>query len=279
MQHRICVLMFVLFAAISFSAHAKSIMLTTPSGYQARAEVHLAKGEVKGVVIMLHGKTSRPGVSHYSYFYRTLKKNGYTVIAPRMPWSRFDGTREQGVEIINAAVAEAAKTSNKIVIAGHSLGAAVALQYLADSPAPRITGGVPIALGHVPQLSGKISRITGASVLKARKLVAAGKGDKKKSFSDFNMGRKGSIYTTANIYLTYYDPQKYPDVEEEVKNIKIPVLWIAGLDDRLTEVYNTSYLFSLIPANLKSQYHEGKGDHTGVLGKQVPLVVEWLNAL
>jgi pimeloyl-ACP methyl ester carboxylesterase len=183
------------------------------------------------------------------------------------------------VEVINAAVAEAAKTSNKIVIAGHSLGAAVVLQYLADSPVPRVTGGIPIALGHVPQLSGKMSRITGPSVFKARELVASGKGDKKKSFADLNMGRKDSIRTTANIYLTFYDPNKYPDIEEEAKKIKLPVLWIAGRDDRLTMVFDTPYLFSLIPANPKSQYREEQGDHKGVVGKQAPIVVEWLDGL
>jgi len=279
MQSRSLLLIFVFLTAVSFETLAKSVTLLTPSGYQAKAEVHVAKGDVKGVVIMLHGKTGNPGLSTYTSFYRTLKKSGYTVIAPRMPWSRFDGTREQGLEVINSAIAEAAKTSNKIVIAGHSLGAAVVLQYLADSPTPRVKGGIPIALGHVPQLSGKMSRITGPSVLKARELAASGKGDKKKSFADMNMGQKGSVRTTANIYLTFYDPNKYPDIEEEIKKIKLPVMWIAGSDDRLTQVYDTPYLFSLIPANPKSQYREEQGDHKSVVGKQAPIVVEWLDGL
>ena len=270
---------FFLISLVSVAAHAKSITLSTPSGYKAKTEVHAAKGDVKGVIIMLHGKTSNPGASQYSRFYSKLKKAGYTVLAPKMPWSIFDGTREQGVQVINAAVAEATSSSNKIVIAGHSLGAAVALQYLADSPAPQVTGGIPIALGHSPHISGKIARITGPSVFKARKLVADGKGDKKKGFADINMGQKGSIRTTADIYLTFYDPQVFPDIEEGIKEIKLPVLWVAGQDDRLTQVYDTPYLFSLIPANSKSQYREEKGDHKSVVSTQAPLVVEWLNQL
>ena len=278
-MNKVRILAAIVVAASSLSVHAKSVTLTTPSGYKARAEVHEARGEVKGVVVMLHGKTANPGTSQYPPFYKTLRKAGYTVIAPKMPWSNFDGTREQGVEVINAAVEEAAKTSNKIAVAGHSLGAAVTLQYLADSPSPKVAGGIPIALGHSPHLSGKIANITGPSVFQARKLVSDGKGDKKKSFADVNEGKRGSIRTTASIYLTFYDPQVYPDIEKSVSNIRTPVLWIAGKDDRLTYVFDTPYLFSLLPENPKSEYREESGDHKGVVGKQAALVVEWLDKL
>ncbi|KPK12145.1 MAG: hypothetical protein AMJ68_02955 [Acidithiobacillales bacterium SG8_45] len=269
----------VVLAVASVAAQAKSITLSTPSGYEARAEVHDAKGEVKGVVIMLHGKTGNPGASQYDGFYRTLQKGGYTVIAPHMPWSGFDGTREQGVEVINAAVEEAAKSSSKIVVAGHSLGAAVTLQYLSDSPSPKVNGGVPIALGHSPHISRKLANITGASVTTARKMVADGKGEKKSSFADLNTGKKGEINTTANIYLTFYDPEVYPDIEAGLGNVKLPVLWIAGKDDRLTAVYDTRNLFSRIPKNPKSEYREEEGKHKSVVAKQAPLVVEWLDKL
>jgi pimeloyl-ACP methyl ester carboxylesterase len=269
----------IFMVATSLAVHAKSVTLSTPSGYKTKAEVHEAKGEVKGVVIMMHGKMASPGTSQYPPLYSKLRKAGYSVIAPKMPWSKFDGSHAQAIEVINAAVEEAAKSSNKIVVAGHSLGAAVTLQYLAASPSPKVSGGVPIALGHSPHISRKLARITDSSVIEARKLAADGKGDKKKSFDDLNMGKKGSLRTTADIYLSFYDPEVFPDIEEGLSNIKVPVLWIAGRDDRLTAVYETRSLFSQIPNNPKSAYREEKGGHKDVVGKQAPLVVEWLDKL
>jgi pimeloyl-ACP methyl ester carboxylesterase len=276
---KVRVLAAILMAAASLTVNARSVTLTTPSGYKSRAEVSEAKGDVKGVVIMLHGKTANPGTSQYPPFYSKLRKAGYTVIAPKMPWSNFDGTRAQGIEVIDAAVNEAAKSSSKIVIAGHSMGANIALQYLASSPAPQVKGGVPIAFGHAPHQSGKIASITSPSVFKARKLIAEGKGDKKKSYNDVNMGKRGSIRTTSNIYLTFYDPQVFPNIEDELQKIKLPVLWVSGKDDRLTFVLDAPYLFSLLPENPKSEYREEAGDHKGVVSGQAPLVVEWLDKL
>ena len=69
----------VVLALASVAAQAKSITLSTPSGYEARAEVHDAMGKVKGVVIMLHGKNGNPGASQYDGFYLTLQKGGYLV--------------------------------------------------------------------------------------------------------------------------------------------------------------------------------------------------------
>jgi len=269
-----------LLCVISLGANAASIKISTGSGYQSTAEVHKAKGTPKGItVVMLHGKGGNPGVSHYSGFYSKLRKAGFTVIAPRMPYSRFDGNYTQTMEVINAAVDEAAKGGDRVVVAGHSMGAAISLHYGANHFRKEVVGIMPIALGHSPELSRKLMNITGPDVFKAREMVAAGKGDKKKSFADVNQGRRSSIRMTAATYLSYYDPQVFPGLGSVLPKIKVPVFWLSGADDRLTYVYDAENNFKSIPANPKSKYLEGKGDHKSVVYRETGRIIDWLSTL
>lgn len=264
----------------SLGASAGSLKIETTSGYKTSAEVHKAKGTAKGItVIMLHGKGGNPGASQYSGFYSKLRKAGYTVIAPRMPYSRFNGSYQQTIEVINAAVDTANKQGDKVVLAGHSLGATISLQYGGNYQRKELVGIMPIALGHAPELSPKLMRITGPSVMKAREMASSGNGSKKKSFKDVNMGKPSSIRMTADTYLSFYDPKIFPGLAGVLPKIKVPVFWLSGADDRLTQVYDAENNFYQIPANPKSKYMEGKGGHKSVVSREMESIITWLGGL
>lgn len=274
------ILIVVASMVVSLAANADSLKIETPAGYKTSAYVHEAKGQEREVaVVMLHGKGSKPGASHYSKFYKDLRKAGYTIIAPRMPYSRFDADYDQAIAVIDAAIEEAVKRGKRVVVAGHSMGATISLHYGANSRREEVIGIMPIALGHSPELSGKIMSVTGESVMEARRMAAAGKGAKKKSFKDLNGGRVSTIRTSADIYLSYYDPQVFPKLASMLPRIAVPVFWVSGSDDRLTSVYDAERNFSTIPANPKSRYLEGKGRHKSVVYKQTGPMIDWLNSL
>lgn len=265
---------------VSLAVSAGSIKIETGSGYKTTAELHKAKGQPRGItVVMLHGKGSNPGVSHYSGFYSKLRKAGYTVVAPRMPYSKFDGDHKQTIEVINAAVDEAAQRGDRVVVAGHSMGATISLQYAGGSPRSQVIGVMPIAVGHDPSISGKIRRMTEISVEEARGLVAAGKGSEKRKFDDLNGKKISKIKMTAAIYQSYYDPMTWAGLGEVLPKIRVPVFWLSGEGDRLTAVYDAENNFELIPEHEKSRYLEASGNHKSVVSKQTGPVVEWLNTL
>src|SRR5208337_5222980 len=75
-------------------------------------------------VVLLHGKDGTPG--NVSGLADALKKNGFAVTTPEMPYSKyrnFDKAYEETVPEIDKAVAELKKQgARRIFIAGHSLG-------------------------------------------------------------------------------------------------------------------------------------------------------------
>lgn len=265
---------------ISLTANADSFKIETPAGYKTTAYVHEAKGQARGIaIVMLHGKGGKPGAPQYSGFYKDLRKAGYTIIAPRMPYSRFDADYNQTIAVIDAAVAEAARRGNRVVIAGHSMGATISLHYGGNHLRKEVVGIMPIALGHSPELSGKLMSVTGESVMAARQMVESGKGAKKKSFKDLNSGRVSTIRTTADIYLSYYDPQVFPKLAKVLPKIQVPVFWLSGSNDRLTYVYEAENNFNSIPPNPKSKYLEGKGGHKSVVHAHTRPMIDWINSL
>ena len=273
----------IIVASILFSlnANAGSFRIKTAAGYKTTADVYEAKGQSRGItIVMLHGKGGKPGAPQYSGYYRDLRKAGYTIIAPRMPYSRFDADYKQAIAVIDAAVEEAVKRGGvRVVIAGHSMGATLSLHYGGNHQRKEVIGIMPIALGHSPELSRKLQRVTDESIREAREMTGAGKGEKKKRFKDLNAGRVSTIRTTANIYLSYYDPQVFPELAGVLPKIQVPVFWVSGSEDRLTYVYKAEDNFNLIPPNPKSKYLVGKGRHLTVIGKQTQPMIDWLNTL
>ena len=274
------ILVFAACMLVSLSANAEPFKIKTVSGYETRADVHEAKGQARGItVVLLHGKSGNPGRSFYSGFYRKLRKAGITVVAPRMPYSDFDGDYKQAIEVIDVAVESAVKRGDRVVIAGHSLGATIGLHYVGNHFRNEIIGVIPIAMGHSPDIAMGLLNETIGSVLAARKMVQQGDGLKKKNFNDINAGRKSTIRMTADTYLSFYDTEKFPKLASVLPKIHIPVCWISGKQDRLRFVYEAEDNFNSIPGNQKSRYLEIEGSHLSVVSRSSEQVIDWLNTL
>lgn len=262
---------------------SKTVQLNTPSGYSTNSAVYSpAEGKpAKSLVfIVIHGKSGAPDRPHLMNLYPKLTDAGYEVIAPKMPWTRdWSGTLEDGMKVLDAAIIQAADQDKQVVLIGHSLGGAAVLIY-ASHPLPKsVIGIVTVAPGHMPHHSNRLQDVTATSVAKARKMVAAGNGDEKASFKELNNGKVRERTMSARAYLSYYDLQQFPDVETLLPKIKLPVLWVAGSDDRLTQIYDMETLFADLPANPKSSYKEIAGNHKSVLANSAPDILYWVQQL
>lgn len=271
-------LMTGLVALTSATVLADDITLITASGYTA--EAYLDEGDNKPFgLIVLHGKGASPDKKRFSKLRSDLNDAGYDVIAPVMPWSEFDGSLEQAMQVIDAAVNRYKKEGKKVVIIGHSLGGTFALIYAARRNNPDVVAVAPVAVGHIVKRSKKLLLETREDVQRARQMLAVGEGDKRDAFTDVNQGSVAFVSTTAKIYIDFYDPDSFPDMPGLLPSIKIPVLWVSGESDHLNDLYATPELYQLLPANNKNRYVEVKGDHGLVLTHAGPKIAEMLDSL
>lgn len=240
-------------------------------------------------VIVMHGKAGSPldGI----FLYDELANAGYDVVAPYMPWSSlvWDGSVCGAMNYIDSLAMQEALKGNSVIIAGHSMGGAHSLIYAATAPAAEVKGIIVLAPGHFPQLELPLltvfDPITAASITSsiaiAEDMVAIGNGDILYTF-DTLIPDLGSplltISATANDYLSYHALDQYPDINDVLPTIKLPVLWLAGADDELTDFYNMSALFNQISSQY-SIYEAVTGDHLGMVSSSAAPMIAWLPTL
>ncbi len=157
-------------------------------------------------VVLLHGKGGLPS-GYIRELAAALESKGYLVSTPTMPWAQnriYDASFEEAMSEIDREVASLRQKGAKfVVIAGHSLGANAALGYVASRD--RVEGIIALAPAHTPELQGFRKRV-GPDVSRARALITAGKGKEKQRFSDVNQGRDEQVTATAEVYLSWFDP-------------------------------------------------------------------------
>jgi len=184
-------------------------------------------------VVLIHGKGG--GLKWVSGLARKLSSQGIVVETPLLPWSRnriYDRIYDASMLEIDGAVKKLkAKKATSIFIAGHSLGANAALGY--GTRRTGLRGIIMLAAGHLP--SGRVlTKKFAKSVAKAKKMVRNGNGKKVSQFADFNMGRRSTVKTTAEIYLSWFEPWGPASMMANAGKLKnVPVLWVAGNQDRL----------------------------------------------
>lgn len=261
--------------AISFA-----VSLTASTGYETDTDLYDG-GDKPIAVVFLHGKYAVPDTKFNSIFTGALSDAGHDVIVPYMTWSRDNksGSLQDSFAVIDAAINKISGGSKKVVVVGHSMGAAVAALYAAQFGNDKLAGIVPIAIGHVPQLSGKIASATESSVMRARELMKAGRAKDIVTFIDVNKGQETEVETTVEFYHAHYDTQVYPDIRQEIPRIKVPVLMISGNADRLTEVNEHFELAALLPAKANSRRETVKGKHLSVLKFTTDIVIDWMSGL
>lgn len=233
--------------------------------------------ELLGVVV-LHDKNSAPD-KHISETVRLLRNVGFLVVAPEMPWSRkrrFDASYQQALVEIGLAVGELrAKGATQVAIAGHGLGANAALGYAATRA--NVFALIALAPSHDPERHRDMFL---ADLRKAREMLMSGRGRERSAFLDVNQGKDYDVSTTAEIYLSYSDPDG-PAVmarSAEAINPAVPLLWVVGSNDPLSRL-GRSYVYAKAPAHPANSYEEVNADHLGVPTEAARLAAVWLKEL
>jgi dienelactone hydrolase len=241
----------------------------------------LQAGEKLGILLM-HGKggTSNPNspIGKLSY---SLKREGFIVIAPIMPWSRsrkYDKTFDESMAEIDEYVEKLReKGATKIVVGGHSMGANAALGYGARREG--LSGILAIAPGHVPEQMGFQNEIDN-DWIRSKEMVEAGKGNQKDKFNDLNQGAKTRVKVKAEVYLSWFDPNGPACMPVNAANLKpeTPLLWIIGKKDYMFKV-GRDYAFNKAPSNPKNAYIVVEGGHLVTPQKGKAEIINWINNL
>ncbi len=249
------------------------------AGFNADVTTHEAGDAGASIgIIFIPGKAGNPEAGYLSSFYRKLNRAGYEVIAPVMPWRNWDADRRQAMAVINSLMAYYAGKGNKVVLAGHSMGAMLAMHYAADQPADNLLAVVAIAPGHLIHQSGLFKRSTEESIQRARAMQAAGEGDETGEFTDINQGQVLTRTMTANTYLSFFDRQQVRSIKAVLPDMQVPLLWLAGEDDRLTEKLRMAEIFRHARQDGVSRYELLPGSHKGIMRHAPAAMTMWIKS-
>lgn len=228
-------------------------------------------------IVILHGKGGSPA-KHVADLAASLETKGYVVANLEMPWS---GRRDYDVnvagaekEVVSALDGLRARGATNLFVAGHSQGGLFAL-YFGGQHA--VDGIIAIAPGG--SVGSAIFREKlGESVGQARKLVAAGKGDDKTRFLDFE-GSKGTypiLCTPAN-YLSWFDPDGAMNQSLAVQkmNPKVPVLFIAPQRDYPGLLKVKQSTFNALPRHPLTKLYEPDSNHLGAPSASLDEIQRW----
>ena len=258
------------------------VKITTTSSFKTEAWKYKSKGgnEKDIGVVFLHGKRGNPAIDHNSKFISKMRDAGFVVVAPIMPWSQkrgYEGTREQGLEVIDEAVEILDKP--RVVIVGHSMGGMAVLQYGARGVPSNVVGLVSVAAGHDPNHSRKMRDLSEAAAESACVMMHSGKGADKSQYPEVNTGKEYSIDASAEYYCTYYSVNEYPDSLQIAEEIRTPTFILSGAQDRLTQVYSHEGIHFSLPENDLNKHEILPGKHKSVLFKNVDAVAGWIEKL
>lgn len=230
-------------------------------------------------IVLMHGKFGTAG-AFLDGLKSALEREGAVVVTPEMPWSLrriYDTSYEDAMLEIDRAVQEAQQRgATRFVVGGHSMGANAALGYAARRDG--LAAVIALAPGH-PQDISFMRTITSRGVARAREMIAAGKGDVKTTFPDTAQGIPYPVRTTANIYLSLFDPDGGAAMPRNAAAMgPVPLLWVVGIADPMF-FKGREYAFDLGAKNPKSKYLEIAGTHMTTPFQARHAIVDWLKSL
>lgn len=261
MTHRLCKYTALVFAVVAAA-------MIPPAAAQPPPKI--------GIVI-LHGKGGSPA-RFVADLAASLEGKGYLVANLEMPWSGrrdYDAPVAAAEKEVGAALdGLRAGGATKLFVAGHSQGGLFALYFGGKHP---VDGIVAIAPGG-SVASALFREKLGESVARARQLVAAGKGDDKTRFLDFE-GSRGTypiLCTPAN-YLSWFDPDgaMNQSVAMQKMNPEVPVLFIAPTRDYPGLLKTKQALFNALPRHPLTKLHEPDSSHLGAPTASLDEILRW----
>lgn len=237
-----------------------------------------ARCEERLGLVLLHDKNDSPDKS-LNVLARVLRNVGFSVVMPEMPWSKkrgFDVTYQQALVEIGLAIEELhLEGCTQVALVGHGLGANAALGFAASRTG--VFAIVALAPSHDPD---RHREVFFPDVRKARSMLTTTGGHSRSLFLDIYQDKDYDLSTTAEVYLSYNDPDGATVMPRSCAALKgpLPLLWVVGTHDPLSYL-GSSYAYSKAPSNPKSRYEEVRADHHSVPNEASRLVATWLRDL
>lgn len=244
------------------------------------ADLRAQASGLQGIgVVLLHGKGGSP-TTMIEGLAESLRKDGALVEAPELPWSRrrmYDATYDQAMAEIDLAVQKLKWAgASRIVVAGHSLGANAAIGYAARREG--LFAVVALAPGHLPEAWALRLR-TRSALVRARKLVEAGKGNVPGAFPDLAQGIPFVVTATPLAYLSMFDPEGPAVIPRNAAAIgEVPFLWVVGVADPVF-FHGRDYAFDRAAKHPKSKYLVIPGLHLTTPFQARGAIIDWLKSL
>jgi len=243
-------------------------------------------------VVLLHGKLGAPmGVVRGRMatpigadLIEEIERAGYLVSTPEMCWSRergFDRAYADCFADIDASIADLKRHgATAIVVGGLSLGGNGAIAYAATHPG--LLGVIGLSPADDPVIKAKEYPKVADDLVRARDLVAQGKGGVKTDFDDYNTGPRGvysiTLDTTPRIFLSFFEPDSLAHMPTNVAKLTMPLLWVAG-DNDPSQRSGRAYAFDKAPPNPLNRYVTVHATHLEVPDAAAPAVLAWLSDL
>jgi pimeloyl-ACP methyl ester carboxylesterase len=230
-------------------------------------------------IVLIHGKGGTP-TTGIEGLHESLRRAGALVEAPEMPWSArriYDATFEDAMKEIDAAADRLRKAgSTRIAVVGHSLGANAALGYGARRK--NLVGVVALAPGHLPEAWALRAR-TGGAIAEAKKMIAAGKGNVRRSFPDLAQGIPFAVQATPLVYVSMFDPDGPAVMPKNAAAMSdVPLLWIVGVADPMI-LHGKDYVYGRGTRHPKSKYVVSASMHLSTPYQSRGAIIDWLKGL
>lgn len=240
-------------------------------------------GGALGVVLM-HGKQSRPNTPGLGDIVSKLSSAGIKSVAPTMPWSGQDWERitvtvDQVYGLIDGYVAALrSQGARRIVIAGQSLGANMALSYAVARQ--NVAAVAMLAPGHNPAYVSRTYPEARDALDKASALVASGQGNQSFKGVDDNQGSKFTISTTAAAYASWLNPRGPASMPTQALLLpaSIPLLLVIGKQDPAFGMAENS-IYRPAARNPYSKYIVVDASHRDTDFAASSQVVAWIRGL
>jgi esterase/lipase len=234
-----------------------------------------ARCETIGVV-MMHGKTGTP--AQFDGLAAAVEAAGFPVERPEMCWSRTRIYDHPYLDCLadadTAATRLKARGATGIVILGMSLGGNAALGYGARRPG--LKGVIALAPASNPdELRDRPPIARGLT--EAEALIAAGKGDERKSFTDLNNGRQIEVTATPKIYVSFFGKQTPGEFSANAASLTAPILIVSGSADPTQRGIDAVY--ARAPHDPRNAHVTVNSDHIGTPAAATNAVVAWLKSL
>ena len=232
-------------------------------------------------VVFVHGKQGRP--MQFERIAEAFSELGWQTERPEMCWSRtriYDQPYLDCLGDIDTAIGRLRdRGATNVVIVGMSLGGNGVLGYGARHSG--LKGVIALAPAHAPEFISLRPDIA-QSLVKARAMIAEGRGDATDEFADVNTGEGTSsinfaVKTSAKIYVSFFAPESAAVMTANAGKLTAPLLLVSGINDPTQR--GSRNVFQSAPPDPMNRFVSVDATHMGTPAAARPAMVEWLKEI